>query len=175
MGQIGKIIDGKFVPFADLGGGKTILTPNKAVVSGADGTVQASEVTAEEVGFLAGLTGNVQEQIDSTNKILNITQENFFTDIYAEVGFWHVRKRGKTIAIYGRMTADSSGKSSVNVGSVNNLYVPLCDTFAFYAYSVQAPYLPVGTLWMFANGDLTFYPSDVNNSVSFYVSEEYTI
>ncbi len=65
MGQIGKIIDGKFVPFADLGGGKTILTPNKAVVSGADGTVQASEVTAEEVGFLAGLTGNVQEQIQN--------------------------------------------------------------------------------------------------------------
>lgn len=41
------------------------MTPDSAVVTGADGTVQASEVTAQEIGFLSGLMGNVQEQIEN--------------------------------------------------------------------------------------------------------------
>ena len=86
MGQIGKIIDGKFVPFADLGGGKTILTPNKAVVSGADGTLQASEVTAQDVGFLSGLTGNVQEQINEQNQQTLKYRDFFIENIEVKSG-----------------------------------------------------------------------------------------
>ncbi len=46
------------------------------MVSGADGTLRASEVTAEEVGFLAGLTGNVQEQMDLFDSYSNVARAN---------------------------------------------------------------------------------------------------
>lgn len=64
MRQIGKIINGKFVPFADIGGGKIILPENKVVVTDDQGNLSTVNVSTEEVGFLAGLSGNVQEEIN---------------------------------------------------------------------------------------------------------------
>lgn len=40
------------------------LTANSAVVSGADGTLEASTVTSTELGYLSGATSNIQTQLD---------------------------------------------------------------------------------------------------------------
>lgn len=40
------------------------LTANRAVVSGADGTLEASAVTSTELGYLSGATSNIQTQLD---------------------------------------------------------------------------------------------------------------
>lgn len=69
MRQIGKIINGKFVPFADIGGGgKIVLPENKVVVTDEQGNLSTVNVSAEEVGFLAGLSENVQKHIDDFTK-----------------------------------------------------------------------------------------------------------
>lgn len=70
MGQIGKIIDGKFVPFADMGGGKIILPANKAVVTDSQGNLSTGDVTAEEVRMLRGVNENLQEQINAIELFL---------------------------------------------------------------------------------------------------------
>lgn len=44
------------------------LTPNYALVSGADGEIEVSSVTSTELGYLSGVTGGIQSQIDSIPK-----------------------------------------------------------------------------------------------------------
>lgn len=46
------------------------------MVTGTDGTLQASEVTAQEVEFLAGLMGNAQEQLNLISSYSNVARAN---------------------------------------------------------------------------------------------------
>lgn len=41
------------------------ITEDRAVITNADGELSPSDVTAQELGYLSGLTGNVQDSIDS--------------------------------------------------------------------------------------------------------------
>ncbi len=50
------------------------------MISGNDGTLQTSDVTAEEIGMLAGLTGNVQEQIDEVKTKIEINPSDLMVN-----------------------------------------------------------------------------------------------
>ena len=43
------------------------LTASRALVSDANGDVSVSAVTSTEIGYLDGVTSNIQTQIDATN------------------------------------------------------------------------------------------------------------
>lgn len=72
-----KVILGKIMKwFSDLSEGAASsllgqnLTANKALISDANGKVAASDVDASKVGFLSGVTSDVQEQINSLNSAI---------------------------------------------------------------------------------------------------------
>jgi hypothetical protein len=71
-GDIQTQLDGKQATVT--GAGSSImtanLTPDVVVVSDANGKISISPVTAEEVGYLSGVTGAVQNQIDSKQEQL---------------------------------------------------------------------------------------------------------
>ena len=41
------------------------LTANRAVISNSDGKIAVSSVTSTEIGYLDGVTSNIQTQLDS--------------------------------------------------------------------------------------------------------------
>lgn len=55
------------------------LTPDRAVVSGASGALEASAVTKTELGYLSGVTSGIQEQIN------NIPKYNYLTGVSTSV------------------------------------------------------------------------------------------
>lgn len=91
-----KIILGKIMKwFSDLSAGAAStllgqnLTANKALISDADGKVAASSVDASKVGFLSGVTGDVQEQINSLNSACSamIDQGRYTVNANQEISF----------------------------------------------------------------------------------------
>lgn len=55
------------------------LTPDRAVISGTSGALEASDVTKTELGYLSGVTSGIQEQIN------NIPKYNYLTGVSASV------------------------------------------------------------------------------------------
>lgn len=116
MGQIGKIIGGKFVPFADIGWGKIVLPANKAVVTDAQGNLSTGDVTAEEVGFLSGLQVNVQEKI---SELSDLNKFNITASVdWASSANVTIEKYGKIIQILievNEVALPASGKFLVKL------------------------------------------------------------
>ena len=84
-----------------VGGASTItednLTASRALVSNSSGKVAVSSVTSTELGYLDGVTSNVQTQLDKKLESVPVTSVN-----------------GKTGAV-------TLGKSDVGLGSVDNV------------------------------------------------------
>lgn len=84
-----------------VGGASTItkdnLTASRALVSNSSGKVAVSTVTSTELGYLDGVTSNVQTQLDKKLESVPVTSVN-----------------GKTGAV-------TLGKSDVGLGSVDNV------------------------------------------------------
>lgn len=91
-----KIILGKIMKwFSDLSAGAASsllgqnLTAGKVLVSDDGGKVAASVVDASKVGFLNGVTGDLQEQINSLNSAINFslyrTTINLSTNAYGNI------------------------------------------------------------------------------------------
>lgn len=64
------------------GGASTItgsnLTASRALISNSSGKVAVSAVTSTELGYLDGVTGNIQDQIDELNSNLSQNQNGIF-------------------------------------------------------------------------------------------------
>ena len=55
------------------------LTPNMAVISGADGGLEASAVTATELGYLSGVDSAIQDQIDAKQDAISGAISSYLT------------------------------------------------------------------------------------------------
>jgi hypothetical protein len=97
------------------GGASTItssnLTTSRALVSDGSGKVAVSDVTSTELGYLDGVTSAVQSQVDSkTAKLITTNRQT---------------------ASYTLVLSDADKLVEMNVGSANNLTIPLNSSVAF--------------------------------------------
>ena len=97
------------------GGASTItssnLTASRALVSDGSGKVAVSDVTATELGYLDGVTSAVQTQVDAkTAKLITTNRQT---------------------ASYTLVLSDADKLVEMNVGSANNLTIPLNSSVAF--------------------------------------------
>jgi hypothetical protein len=87
------------------------LTASRAIVSDGSGKVAVSSVTSTELGYLSGVTSAVQTQVDSkTTKLITTNRQT---------------------ASYTLVLSDADKLVEMNVGSANNLTVPLNSSVAF--------------------------------------------
>lgn len=97
---------------ADVAGGDIILTgKGVAVITDADGKLATSEVTSTEIGYLDGVTSNIQTQIDSKVTALE-TKPTAGT--YTKV----------TISAEGLVTAGASLSAS-DIPDISATYIPV--------------------------------------------------
>jgi hypothetical protein len=97
------------------GGASTIastdLGASRALVSNAIGKVAVATTTSTEIGYLNGVTSAIQTQIDTkTNKLITTNRQT---------------------ASYTLVLSDADKLVEMNVGSANNLTVPLNSSVAF--------------------------------------------
>ena len=121
-----KIILGKIMKwFSDLSAGAASsllgqnLTAGKVLVSDDGGKVAASVVDASKVGFLSGVTGDLQEQINSLNSAQNIfftyiTSYSIFEDLFEKLkvnnmGIAYIGSPVMSILTNGKATNNSKG------------------------------------------------------------------
>jgi hypothetical protein len=89
----------------------TDLGASRALVSNALGKVAAATTTATEIGYVNGVTSAIQTQIDTkTNKLITTNRQT---------------------ASYTLVLSDADKLVEMNVGSANNLTVPLNSSVAF--------------------------------------------
>jgi hypothetical protein len=87
------------------------LTASRALVSDGSGKVAVSSVTSTELGYVSGVTSAVQTQVDSkTTKLITTNRQT---------------------ASYTLVLSDADKLVEMNVGSANNLTVPLNSSVAF--------------------------------------------
>jgi len=87
------------------------LTASRALVSDGSGKVAVSSVTSTELGYVSGVTSAVQTQVDSkTAKLITTNRQT---------------------ASYTLVLADADKLVEMNVGSANNLTIPLNSSVAF--------------------------------------------
>jgi hypothetical protein len=87
------------------------LTASRALVSDGSGKVAVSSVTSTELGYLSGVTSAVQTQVDSkTTKLITTNRQT---------------------ASYTLVLSDADKLVEMNVGSANNLTIPLNSSVAF--------------------------------------------
>ena len=87
------------------------LTASRALVSDGSGKVAVSSVTSTELGYLSGVTSSVQTQVDTkTAKLITTNRQT---------------------ASYTLVLSDADKLVEMNVGSANNLTVPLNSSVAF--------------------------------------------
>lgn len=87
------------------------LTASRALVSDGSGKVAVSSVTSTELGYVSGVTSSVQTQVDSkTTKLITTNRQT---------------------ASYTLVLSDADKLVEMNVGSANNLTVPLNSSVAF--------------------------------------------
>lgn len=116
------------------GGASTItssnLTTNRALVSDADGKVAVSEVTGTELGYLDGVTSNIQTQLDSKLSAAPVTSVNSKTGAVvlsaSDVGALSTTGGNMTGNIY---FVNDTGTNYGLAGIVNN--------FLFMGYSAR--------------------------------------
>lgn len=106
-------LDGKQATIT--GGASTIastdLGVSRALVSNALGKVAVATTTSTEIGYLNGVTSAIQTQIDSkTNKLITTNRQT---------------------ASYTLVLSDADKLVEMNVGSANNLTIPLNSSVAF--------------------------------------------
>jgi hypothetical protein len=108
------------------------LTASRALVSDGSGKVAVSDVTSTELGYLDGVTSAVQTQVDSkTAKLITTNRQT---------------------ASYTLVLGDADKLVEMNVGSANNLTIPLNSSVAF----------PIGTqilLAQYGAGQTTIVPT----------------
>lgn len=125
------------------------LNPNRALVSDTNGKISQSTVTATEIGYLAGVTGGIQSQIDNLPKYI-----------------WH---DGTSISI-----ADGSTQEQINTAAIAKIVTVITTPVKYDTITVQITFTPSdtvkdgvytynGTTWVFlyysttginrANGD----------------------
>lgn len=125
------------------------LNPNRALVSDTNGKISQSTVTATEIGYLAGVTGGIQSQIDNLPKYI-----------------WH---DGTSISI-----ADGSTQEQINTAVIAKIVTVITTPVKYDTITVQITFTPSdtvkdgvytynGTAWVFlyysttginrANGD----------------------
>jgi len=97
------------------GGATTItssdLTVSRALVSNASGKVAVATTTSTELGYVNGVTSAIQTQIDAkTSKLITTNRQT---------------------ASYTLVLSDADKLVEMNVGSANNLTVPLNSSVAF--------------------------------------------
>lgn len=105
------------------GGASTItdnnLTVNRALVSNGSGKVEASTVTSTELGYLDGVTSNVQDQIDSKVNKSGDTMTGNLT-----VGSAKLETNGYVTGTWLRTTADTTLSSTpTKIAVINNGFV----------------------------------------------------
>jgi hypothetical protein len=87
------------------------LTASRALVSDGSGKVAVSSVTSTELGYVSGVTSSVQTQVDSkTAKLITTNRQT---------------------ASYTLVLSDADKLVEMNVGSANNLTIPLNSSVAF--------------------------------------------
>jgi hypothetical protein len=87
------------------------LTASRALVSDGSGKVAVSSVTSTELGYVSGVTSAVQTQVDSkTTKLITTNRQT---------------------ASYTLVLSDADKLVEMNVGSANNLTIPLNSSVAF--------------------------------------------
>lgn len=125
------------------------LTPDRAVVSGATGALEASDVTKTELGYLSGVTSGIQEQIN------NIPKYNYLSGVSTSVADGASQSTIDTAAI----AAITAEHTSVNKWDACDVQI----TFTPSDVVKDAIYYYNGTAWVFlyysttgvqvANGD----------------------
>lgn len=125
------------------------LTPDRAVISGTSGALEASTVTKTELGYLSGVTSGIQEQIN------NIPKYNYLTGVSTSVADGADQSTIDTAAI-AAITAEHTSANKWDACDVQITFTP-SDVVkdAIYYYN--------GTTWVFlyysttgvqvANGD----------------------
>ena len=125
------------------------LTPDRAVISGTSGALEASTVTKTELGYLSGVTSGIQEQIN------NIPKYNYLTGVSTSVADGANQSTIDTAAI-AAITAQHTSPAKWDACDVQITFTP-SDVVkdAIYYYN--------GTTWVFlyysttgvqvANGD----------------------
>jgi hypothetical protein len=87
------------------------LTASRALVSDGSGKVAVSSVTSTELGYVSGVTSAVQTQVDTkTAKLITTNRQT---------------------ASYTLVLSDADKLVEMNVGSANNLTIPLNSSVAF--------------------------------------------
>lgn len=125
------------------------LTPDRAVISGTSGALEASTVTKTELGYLSGVTSGIQEQIN------NIPKYNYLTGVSTSVADGANQSTIDTAAI-AAITAEHTSANKWDACDVQITFTP-SDVVkdAIYYYN--------GSAWVFlyysttgvqvANGD----------------------
>ena len=88
-----------------------VLDASRAVISNADGNIAVSDVTSTEIGYLDGVTSNVQTQLDG--------KQGIDTDLTAIAGLGH--RDGNIIVSDGNtwnVEFDSDARTSLGLGSI---------------------------------------------------------
>ena len=88
-----------------------VLDASRAVVSNADGNIAVSDVTSTEIGYLDGVTSNVQTQLDG--------KQGIDTDLTAIAGLGH--RDGNIIVSDGNtwnVEFDSDARTSLGLGTI---------------------------------------------------------
>lgn len=114
--------------FSDLSAGAASsllgrdLVANKALISDANGKVAASAVDASKVGFLSGVTGDVQTQINSLNSAMEISKlrSNIFATTEIIENIDDPKKIGIFVTIPGIEGSNPFGYGVVIAISRNN-------------------------------------------------------
>lgn len=97
------------------------LNPNRALVSDTNGKISQSTVTATEIGYLAGVTGGIQSQIDNLPKYI-----------------WH---DGTSISI-----ADGSTQEQINTAAIAKIVTVITTPVKYDTITVQITFTPSDTV-----------------------------
>lgn len=170
------------------GGASTILSSNltasRALVSNASGKVAASPVTSTELGYLDGVTSNIQTQLDGkaakthTHTIAQVTNLQSSLDGKQAKGSYLKTDIASTQTVTGyvNFTAGAGSTSDIrfktNIRTLTDVLESL-DRISLIEYDWSVPGQEHHTIGFDARDFLTYYPSLVHRDKDGRLSLEY--
>ena len=113
------------------GGASTItssnLTANRALVSNASGKVAASSITSTQLGYLSGVTSNIQTQLNNLNNSINNKTQFTFTNSIGTLRNSYCYKSGNVYTLSIRVSGLEGlieDKGEILLGTIPSTYAP---------------------------------------------------
>lgn len=118
-------LDSNVIANKITGAASTVITNNLdanfAVISNADGKISTSPVTAVEIGYLSGVTGGIQAQLDEMSK--------------------YIWQDATAITI-----ADGATQEQINIAAITQISTIIANPAKYYTITVQITFTPSDTI-----------------------------